>query len=127
MWIFKEFVEPDRKGVISKWYDGLQPRGQAHVDVRFDYLKQAERNEWNASHYFKKLKDLPGLFEIRCKPQNIATRPIGYFSAVKKSFVIVLIVTKKGTDYKPSAWKSIAQRRKVKSEKNSKSLRVYKW
>lgn len=108
-WRIRSYVD-SRGAVIAKdWLDGLRMKERAKVVSRLEFLAYQPRSNWRRPDFDQLKGQVKGLGEIRIR--NLAgqeTRLIGFFDEIRWTFVIVLIVTKKGHQYNPKSWEEVA-------------------
>lgn len=116
LYSFHERLDPRTNlGAFTEVYESLGDAGQAHCDARLEFLRSQPPCMW-VEPDAKKLSwtqqtACKGIYEIRFKANNVQQRPMGYFDAAGRRFVIVVWVTHKGNQYDPKNYCQIAQRR----------------
>lgn len=109
-WRLKTYVDGDggrilRNGTWSKY------PVEGEVQIRVWYLLQQDRDGWNRPQFDTLSEDASGFGEIRMgKVADVQTRLVGYFQ--HDAFVVVAIVTKKGSKYDPTNWVNLIKQRR---------------
>lgn len=111
-WRFRTYVSPSGRYDVQNAIDRLGDTGHANFAAQVKYLAITEIKSWHEPKA-KKLVGFDGLYEIRFKANNSATRAIGYFGPGPNEFTILIICNHKGNVYKPAdAIETAASRRK---------------
>jgi len=110
-WRLKTYVDGDGGRILAKWYAGLNIQLKARFQIRVWYLLQQDRDGWNRPQFDTLSEDASGFGEIRMgKVADVQTRLVGYFQ--HDAFVVVAIVTKKGSKYDPTNWVNLIKQRR---------------
>ena len=111
-WRFNTYVNLSGRRDVQTDIDRLDDRGLANFAAQVKYLAIADICDWHEPKA-KKLVGPDGLYEIRFKAHNNATRAIGFFGPGPQEFTILIICNHKGNVYKPAhAIETAASRRK---------------
>jgi hypothetical protein len=126
-WIFKKFIDFDRKDDISEvgeWLAGLPHVARTRMNAIIAYMEITQ--VWTNTRYFKALKGYDGIYEIKFIVNNIQYRPLGCYGPDRKQFTILIGATKKGRRFNPINAPEIAtERKKMVLENKSYTCEYY--
>jgi|GEM_PF-3894820 len=102
-------------GEWNKYYDRLDPKGQAKADERLRQLRDLPPAMWRDPRA-KQLssardEDCRDIYEIRFKANGIQQRPLGFSGPREGEFTVVLWATHKGKKWLPREKCRIAKER----------------
>jgi hypothetical protein len=111
-WIFKKFIDFNRRGAISEvseWLVGLPYNVRTRMNAIINHMEITR--VWS-TRYFKALKGYNGIYEIRFIVNNIQYRPLGCYGPDEKQFTILIGATKKGNRFNPANARELAMERR---------------
>lgn len=124
-WVLRSYVDSRGKLILAAWFDDLADNSQADVLTKLEYLVAQPRDKWVRPDFDLLHGSAKGFGEIRIKIRSVRTGLIGFFGPSRQEFAIVLSVQKKGNNYKPKDWESVANKRKREIENDEN--RAAKW
>ena len=111
-WRIRSYVDVRGSVVAKDWLDALGVKERAKVVARLEFLAFQPRSNWRRPDFDLLKGQVKGLGEIRIR--NLAgqeVRLIGFFDEIRWTFVVVLIVAKKGKQYSQKSWEEVALNR----------------
>jgi hypothetical protein len=99
-WTIRAYQEADGRRPIEEWYEAQPEALQARFDTRIFYLSQQPFRNWVKPHFVPLKGNYTGLGEVAFKFENVAYRPLGFFSDLME-FTLVAVPKKKGTSFEP--------------------------
>lgn len=110
LWRFATYVSPSGRKDVQDTIDRYDDYSSAAFERAVAHLSVSPKNQWQEPQA-KKLKDKDPLYEVIYKANRCATRALGFFDDLSKTFIITLICTHKQNVYKPANAFETAQNR----------------
>ena|SRR5207253_3202500 len=119
LWTLKSFVLPDRRLLVSAWYEAQDEKVQAAFETTLKFLSNQPPAVWERPRVGKLRKECKGFYEIRFEVNNVQHRPIGYYSG-RLEFTIIAFAVEKGGKFDPLNICVTAKNRKAIIDDNKK-------